>query len=202
MNMVVTIRKVNRWEQADELQIPIGSALIAVDDNSVTKNADFFEAVNLAKSEGASHYKLKLLLPNGSERVFSVDCSKPLGVELYESTGDTLEKVKASAIIVTTASSLHAAEIGKELGVISAEVAYGMNIFKDFFKSVRDLVGGRSKAVENTLKDAKSAALIDLKFEAHKLGAQAVIGVDFEISSIGDNQMLIVTAYGTAVTTK
>lgn len=202
MDMAVTIRKVNRWEQADQLQIPIGSVLMAVNDYVITKNSEFFDALNTVKTDGVSHYELKLLLPNGIEKVFSVDSSKPLGVELYESTGDTLEKLKASAIIVTTASSLHAAEIGKELGVVSAEVAYGMNIFKDIFKTVRDLVGGRSKAVENTLKDAKSAALIDLKHEAHKLGAQAVIGVDFEISSIGDNQMLVVTAYGTAVTTK
>ena len=202
MEMVVTIRKVNRWEQADELQIQEGSTILAVNASLVEKNSDFFEAVNLAKNEGASHYKLKLLLPNGIEKTVSVACTKPLGVELYESQGSKLEMVKASLIPITTANKLYSNEIDKEIGVVSAEVAYGMNIFKDIFKSVRDLVGGRSKAVENTLKDAKSAAITDLKNEAYKLGADAVIGVDFELSSIGDNQMLIVTAYGTAVTVK
>lgn len=202
MEMVVTIRKVNRWEQADHLQIPDGSTVIAVEDDFIGKNSDFFDAVNRLKEQGASQYLLKLLLPSGSEKNYTVDISKPLGVELYESSGEALAKVKANSIIVTTASTLYSSNIGKELGVVSAEVAYGMNLFKDIFKSVRDLVGGRSKAVENTLRDAKAAAIVDLKHEAHKLGAQAVIGVDFEVSSIGDNQMLVVTAYGTAVTVK
>jgi hypothetical protein len=54
------------------------------------------------------------------------------------------------SMLVTTAHTLQGIEVTKYLGVISAECAYGMNMFKDMFANVRNLVGGRSAAVEDT----------------------------------------------------
>jgi len=75
-----------------------------------------------------------------------------------------------------------------------------MNIFKDLFASVRDVVGGRSEAVQATMRDARRTALYELKKEAHAVGANAVVGVDLdyvELSSGGSMVMLVAT--GTAV---
>ena len=83
---------------------------------------------------------------------------------------------------------------------MTAECAFGMNIFKDLFASVRDIVGGRSRAVQNTLRDARRTALFELKREAWLVGADAVVGVDLdyvELSSAGSMVMLV--ASGTAV---
>ena len=202
MDKVVTLRKINRWEQADQLGLTTGIVLLSVNDVSISQNSEFFAEVEKAKSAGHSCYTLKYMLKSGKSNSVEVDLSKPLGVELYEAEGEALERIKAASVIVTTANRVYEKEIDREINIVSAEVAYGMNIFKDFFKEVRDVVGGRSKAVERTLKDAREQAIQDLKVEAYNQGADAVISVDFEVSTIGDSRMLVVAAYGTAVSLK
>ena len=104
-------------------------------------------------------------------------------------------------MIVTTTDSVAGREPIDYLGIVSGEAIMGANIFKDFLASVRDVVGGRSGSYENTMKDAKEAALEDMVEEARKLGADAVIGVDLDYEVIGGDQktMLMVSANGTAV---
>ena len=65
---------------------------------------------------------------------------------------------------------------------------------------VRDIVGGRSEAVQKTMRDSRKTALYELKKEAYEVGANAVVGVDLdyvELSSAGSMVMLV--ASGTAV---
>lgn len=98
-----------------------------------------------------------------------------------------------------TASNL---KVIKRLDVITAECAYGMNIFKDIFASLSDTFGGRNKSIQNTLKDARRTALRELKKEAFSLGANAVIGIDLDYSEMsggGKSGMLFIVASGTAV---
>lgn len=77
---------------------------------------------------------------------------------------------------------------------------FGMNLFKDLFTGVRDIVGGRSEAVQKTMRDSRKTVLYELKKEAYEVGANAVVGVDLdyvELSSAGSMVMLV--ASGTAV---
>jgi uncharacterized protein YbjQ (UPF0145 family) len=104
-----------------------------------------------------------------------------------------------SAVLLTTETAPNL-RISKRIEIVTAEVAYGMNIFKDLFASVRDIVGGRSEAVQKTMRDARRTALYELKKEAHLVGANAVVGVDLdyvELSSAANMVMLV--ASGTAV---
>jgi uncharacterized protein YbjQ (UPF0145 family) len=90
--------------------------------------------------------------------------------------------------------------ITKRIEIVTAECAFGMNIFKDLFAGVRDFVGGRSQAVQNTLRDSRRTALYELNKEAYEVGANAVVGVDLdymEMSSGGS--MVLLVASGTAV---
>ena len=108
----------------------------------------------------------------------------------------------ADDIILTTSYALAGRTIEQEIDVLSVQCAYGMNIFKDFFASIRDLVGGRSKAVENVLADARVQVLADLRAEAASVGADAVIAIDLdyhELTGGGKGGMLLVVANGTAV---
>ena len=108
----------------------------------------------------------------------------------------------ADDIILTTSYEVAGHTIESEIDVITAQCAYGMNIFKDFFAGIRDLVGGRSKAVEGVLADARVEVLADLRAEAAAIGADAVIAMDLdynELSGGGKNGMLLVVATGTAV---
>jgi uncharacterized protein YbjQ (UPF0145 family) len=61
--------------------------------------------------------------------------------------------------------------------------------------------GGRSKSYQSTLKDARKTVLLELRREAHRMGADAVLGVDLDYSEIsgGGKSMLFMVASGTAV---
>tara|TARA_R110002153_G_scaffold257413_1_gene416615 strand:- start:1514 stop:2029 length:516 start_codon:yes stop_codon:yes gene_type:complete len=103
------------------------------------------------------------------------------------------------AIMLTTETAPNI-NITKRIEIVTAECAFGMNIFKDLFAGVRDIVGGRSKAVQKTMRDSRRTALYELKKEAHAVGANAVVGVDLdymELSSGGT--MVLLVASGTAV---
>ena len=103
------------------------------------------------------------------------------------------------AILLTTEAAPNI-NITKRIEIVTAECAFGMNIFKDLFAGVRDIVGGRSKAVQKTMRDSRRTALYELKKEAHAVGANAVVGVDLdymELSSGGT--MVLLVASGTAV---
>jgi len=109
------------------------------------------------------------------------------------------EDRKINAIMLTTETAPNL-KITKRIEIVTAECAFGMNAFKDLFAGVRNIVGGRSEAVQQTMRDSRRVALYELKKEAYEVGANAVVGVDLdyvELSSSGSMVMLV--ASGTAV---
>ncbi|MDT8404761.1 YbjQ family protein [Sulfuriflexus sp.] len=104
-------------------------------------------------------------------------------------------------ILLTTESNPTGIDIKERIEIITTEVVYGVNIFRDIFASVRDFVGGRSNAMQKVLRDARKTCLAELKREALMVGADAIIAVKLDYSSIpGKNSnMLMLAASGTAV---
>lgn len=103
-------------------------------------------------------------------------------------------------MILTTTPSIEGRKITLYKGVVAGQAILGANIFRDFLAGVRDIVGGRSGAYENVLRDGRDAVLKDLEAEASALGADAVVAIDFDYEAIGANaSMLMVSASGTAV---
>jgi uncharacterized protein YbjQ (UPF0145 family) len=101
---------------------------------------------------------------------------------------------------MTTTSTVEGRPVAQYLGVVTGEVIVGANIFKDLFASVRDIVGGRSGAYENSLRDARRTALEELAEEARALGADGIIDIDLDYEVLGkEGSMLMVSASGTAV---
>ena len=103
---------------------------------------------------------------------------------------------------MTTTNSLEGATITSYIGLVTGEAILGANVFKDFFASIRDIVGGRSGAYEEELRKAKDIAMNEMQSQAEALGANAVIGVDLDYETIGigsGGNMLMVSASGTAV---
>jgi uncharacterized protein YbjQ (UPF0145 family) len=87
------------------------------------------------------------------------------------------------------------------LTVVTAEVAIGLNVFKDVFTVARDIVGGRSKTIQNAFSEARDTVLKEMRREADRMGAQAIIGVDFKYNEISSGRsMLLMVGVGTAVT--
>ncbi|WBL44984.1 YbjQ family protein [Algoriphagus halophytocola] len=101
-------------------------------------------------------------------------------------------------MIVTTTNSLDGYSITDYLGIVSGETIIGANVFKDFFASITDIVGGRSAAYERVLREAKATAMSEMEMQARAFGANAIIGIDLDYETIRDG-MLMVTASGTAV---
>jgi len=106
-------------------------------------------------------------------------------------------------MITTTTSTLQNKEIESYLGVVSGEAILGANIFRDFFAGIRDVVGGRSAAYEQSLREAKDIAMREMMEAANAIGANGVIGIDLDYESLGDGGgMMMVSASGTAVIIK
>lgn len=74
----------------------------------------------------------------------------------------------------------------------------GANIVRDLFASITDIVGGRSGAYESKLKEARDIAIEEMKSQAVRIGANAVVGVDIDYEVIREG-MLMVAVSGTAV---
>ena len=108
-------------------------------------------------------------------------------------------------MLITTTPTIEGKKIVKYHGLVSGEAIMGANIFKDLFASIRDIVGGRSGAYEEELRQAKDIALKEMAEAAGAMGANAVVGVDLDYETInmggrgGGGSMLMVSASGTAV---
>lgn len=85
-------------------------------------------------------------------------------------------------------------------GVVTGETIIGANFVKDFFAGIRDVIGGRSGSYEKVLREAKNTSMEEMQERAMKLGANAIIGIDVDYETIGQNDsMLMVAVSGTAV---
>ena len=106
-------------------------------------------------------------------------------------------------MIHSTTPSIDGRPIEQYHGVVTGEAVLGTNIFRDFFASIRDIVGGRSAAYEKELNSARTVAFDEMSDAAARLGANAIVGIDIDYESIGENgSMLMVSVSGTAVTVR
>ena len=105
-------------------------------------------------------------------------------------------------MIVSTTPTLQDRTIAEYRGIVTGEAILGANIFRDFFAGIRDIVGGRSGAYEQSLREAQAIAMREMEEAAERLGANAIVGVDLDYENItlgNGGGMLMVTASGTAV---
>ena len=92
------------------------------------------------------------------------------------------------------------AQVAQFLGLVNGEAIIGANIFRDMFSSVRDVVGGRAGGYERALAGAREAALDEAKEAAKAMGANGIVGIDFDYEVLGEaNGMMLVSVTGTAV---
>lgn len=105
-------------------------------------------------------------------------------------------------MLVLTTPNIEGKRIARYIGLVTGEAILGANVFKDFFASIRDIVGGRSAAYEEELRRAKDLAVDEMIEEARARGANAVIEVDLDyetISTSSGGNMLMVSVSGTGV---
>ena len=112
---------------------------------------------------------------------------------------------QTQTIVVATTPNLEGHHIEEYVSVINAQVVLGVDAWRDMMGSIRSWWGGRAKGLEKELQAGFNLALDDLKKEAILVGANAVIGIEFDggmevAGDVGSNdKMMVVTATGTAV---
>ncbi|MGI6366097.1 MAG: YbjQ family protein [Bacillota bacterium] len=84
------------------------------------------------------------------------------------------------------------------LGMVQGSRVKAVHLGKDILAGLRRLVGGEVTEYSKMIEDARRAAVADMIAEAEKLGANAIIGVRYASSTVGQGIAEIV-AYGTAV---
>lgn len=102
-------------------------------------------------------------------------------------------------MISVTTQSLENGKIVEYKGIVTGEVVAGVNFLKDFGASIRNIVGGRSEGYEDELIKARNEAVKEMEMRAQQMGANAVVGVDIDYEVLGQGNMLMVSATGTAV---
>lgn len=104
-------------------------------------------------------------------------------------------------MFIVTTDAVPGREARETLGVVAGEAILGVNIFRDLFAGVRDIIGGRSGGYQKALREAREHAMRDMETEAEALGADAIIGVDIDYEAVDTQKgaMLLVSCNGTAV---
>lgn len=179
-----------------------GDILFSYNDTRLTSGDDLSRAISECTGSATvelfrNNQPLSLVVPAGR-----------LGIVVNQVTFDPeqhfLEKKIEEAIagmIVTTAPHIEGYKVSKTLDIVTAECVFGMNILSDFLTSITDVFGGRSETAQQTLREARKSCLKELKREAAKIGATAIIAVDLDYSEFTGQgkSMLFLVASGTAV---
>ena len=113
-------------------------------------------------------------------------------------TEETIFAEEAHPCTAPSTPNREGKSISQSLGIVVGETIVATSIFRDVLAGLRDMVGGRSGAYEEEMREGRDLALKEMTDEADKLGANAVVSVDIDYETIGNN-MLMVSASGTAV---
>lgn len=98
----------------------------------------------------------------------------------------------------TTGYNFDGYKIKTYLSIISGNVVLGTGLFTEFVASIDDVFGTTSSPFENKMEKAKSLAIEKLIKQSATIGGNAIIGVDFDFFTLGNN-MIAVSANGTSV---
>ena len=101
-------------------------------------------------------------------------------------------------ILVVTSPEIPGRKIVRTLGLVCGNTIRARHVGKDIMAGLRNLVGGEVVEYGKLLSESREQALDRMKAKAEKLGANAVISLQFQTSVImgGAAEMM---AYGTAV---
>lgn len=102
---------------------------------------------------------------------------------------------------MSTSDAVPGREVRESLGIVAGEAILGVNVFRDLFAGLRDIIGGRSGGYQKALREARDHAMADMQAEAQALGADAIIAIDIDYETIDTQKgaMLMVSCNGTAV---
>ena len=107
-------------------------------------------------------------------------------------------------MMYSTTHKIDGYETVKNIGLVTGEHVEGVSFVKDFFASITNTVGGKSNSYTKAIVDTKGKALKVLELIAEEVGADAVVGLSFDITNVQMNKggMFMCNIVGTAVKIK
>ncbi|MEM1508619.1 MAG: YbjQ family protein [Thermofilaceae archaeon] len=101
-------------------------------------------------------------------------------------------------MLLSTTHTLPGYKIVRNLGIVTGISIRTRGMLGRFIAGIEAMVGGRSESYIAELKKAREEAIQDMVAAASRLGANAIIGIDFETSEVLEG-FIMITATGTAV---
>ncbi|MCM3567923.1 YbjQ family protein [Neobacillus mesonae] len=101
-------------------------------------------------------------------------------------------------MILVTTDSISGKEIKDVIGMVKGSTVQSKHIGKDFMAGLKTIVGGEIKEYTDMLNDAREKAIERMMEEAENAGANAIVGMRLQSSSVMQGASEII-AYGTAV---
>lgn len=101
-------------------------------------------------------------------------------------------------MIIVTTDCIPGKEIKEFVGFVKGSTVQSKHIGKDLLAGLKTIVGGEIKEYTEMLNEARKKAIDRMMDEARELGANAIIGMRLQSSSVMQGASEII-AYGTAV---
>lgn len=103
-------------------------------------------------------------------------------------------------MLLTTTPTIEGHPIKEYKGVVTGETIIGANLWRDFRASIRDIIGGRTDSYEEVLTESRETSINEMEERAAQMGANAIVGIDIDYETFGqNNSILMVAVSGTAV---
>jgi uncharacterized protein YbjQ (UPF0145 family) len=101
---------------------------------------------------------------------------------------------------VTTANEVPGWEITGYIGEVFGVVVRSRGAFPQLGAKLEAMFGGELTTMTDLLRETREQAIDRMVEEADQRGANAIVAMRFDVSSMGDSPWTEVCAYGTAVT--
>ncbi len=174
-------RKIINAETTEQLEMSENELRIKIDSDNVSQ-----EIVNAVENE-----------------IQRIKDSKQLMYQKEQFQMQKEEEIrkKRKAFMISTGYNFEGYKIEKYIDLAHGEIVLGTGFYSELSANISDLLGTSSKTFEGKLSQAKRAAEEQMIINAMTVNANALIGVDFDITTFSNN-IIAVSANGTAVVIK
>lgn len=107
-------------------------------------------------------------------------------------------KSRQNIFMTTTGYNFEGYRIAKYMNIVNGEIVLGTGFLSELSASVTDVFGTTSSTFQGKIGKAKAMALENMTKVALSIGANAIIGIDFDITTLSNN-IIAVSVNGTAV---
>ena len=123
------------------------------------------------------------------------------GASFCTKCGAQLTNAQTSQFLIVTTPTVAGYKIKKVLGIVTGLTPRTRGVLGQFVAGFESMVGGEVTAFTSEVEKARWEAIERAKSKAIALGANAIIGMDVETSSMGNqnSSIMLFSATGTAV---